>query len=323
MRVAVYRRYGGPDVVQWEEWPKPSPGSGELLVRVQAAALNPKDVLLRKGKFAALSGRRFPKQLGLDLVGHVEALGRGAPGSLQGARVFGFYGGFRALQGSMADYAVIRAGHVAPIAESVDTAHAAAAPLSGSTALQALRDDGRLEPGQRVLIVGASGGVGTFAVQVAKLLGAHVSASTSARNQDLVRGLGADEVLDYASERPLGAGDYDLVLDCFGKLRAAQVREVLRAGGRFVSLVPSPGIAWDVAQGAVLGPRTRLTVVKPRARDLAQLAQWLEQKRLRSVVEMVYAPSELHEAMRHLETRHARGKLVVRMEDLILAAGGG
>jgi NADPH:quinone reductase-like Zn-dependent oxidoreductase len=315
----VYRRYGGPEVVQWEEWPRPNPGRGEVLVRVQAAALNPKDVLLRKGKFAALSGRRFPKQLGHDLVGRVEALGRGAPASLQGARVFGFYGGFRALRGSIADYAVIRADHVAPVAERVDAAHAAAAPLAGSTALQALRDDGQLAPGERVLIVGASGGVGTFAVQIAKLLGAHVSASASARNRELLRGLGADDVLDYASERPFGDGNFDLVLDCFGTLRADHVRPLLRAEGRFVSLVPSPGIVRDVAWGAVVSPRTRLTVVKPRTRDLAQLADWLEQKRLRSVVEMVYAPSELHEAMRHLETRHARGKLVIRMEDVVLA----
>ncbi len=313
MKAAIYRAYGPPEVVSWEEVAVPRPAAGEVLVRVEAAALNPKDIVLRKGKFRILSGGKFPKQLGLDLVGRVIGLGPGAPASLADQRVFGFFAGFRALRGSLAECTAIPAEWVAPISESVDTTAAAATPLAGSTALQALRDAARLDGGEHVLIVGASGGVGTFAVQIAKLFGARVTASTSARNAELVRALGADDVLDYTAASPLGTGPYDVVLDCFGKLRLGHVSHVLGRHGCFVSLVPSRGIFADIVVGAARGRRVRLTSVKPRSSDLAQLANWLGAGRLQPTIDRVDAPDVLHDTMRHLETRHARGKLVIRL----------
>jgi NADPH:quinone reductase-like Zn-dependent oxidoreductase len=313
MKAAIYDHYGPAEVVSWRELAAPRPRSNEVLVRVEAAALNPKDVVLRGGKFRALSGAGFPKQLGLDLAGRVIDLGWRVPTAFAAARVFGFFSGYRARRGSLSELTTISADQVAPIPNQIDVVKAAAIPLAGSTALQALRDDARLREGERLLIVGASGGVGTLAVQVAKIMGAHVVAAVSARNFELVRSLGADELVDHAAEDALGRGPFDVVLDCYGKLRARRVAPALRPQGRFVSLVPSRGIVSDVLLGRVRFPPTHLTSVRPRSADLAQLATWLAAGQLTPVIDEVYAPDRLHEAMRHLETRHARGKIVVRL----------
>jgi NADPH:quinone reductase-like Zn-dependent oxidoreductase len=314
MQAALYDRYGPADVVSFREVVTPRPRGGEVLVRVEAAALNPRDVVIRSGRFRAVSGATFPKQLGCDLVGRVVGLGWRVPTAFAGARVFGFYDGTRGLRGSVAEFAAISTDQIAILPREIDSGSAAATPLAGSTALQALRDDARLEAGQRVLIVGASGGVGTFAVQIAKLLGARVAASASAGNAELVRSLGADEVLDHASDEPLGRGPYDAVLDCFGRLRAKHVAPVLARRGRFVTLVPKRGIFRDIAVGRLLFPRTILASVKPRTRDLAVLANWLREGRIKPVIDHVYAREALHDAMLRLETRHARGKIVVSLE---------
>ena len=318
MQAALYERYGSADVVQLREVDSPRPRGGELLVSVQAAALNPKDVVIRSGRFRAVSGTRFPKFIGCDLVGRVVGVGWRAPTAFAGARVFGFYTGTRALRGSVADLAAIATDQVCVIPRVLDPIAAAATPLAGSTALQALRDDARLQAGQHVLIVGASGGVGTFAVQIAKLLGARVTASASAANAELVRSLGADEVLDHGSDAPLGHGPYDAVLDCYGRLRARHAGSVLARHGRFVTLVPSRGIFRDIALARLHLPRTVptvLTSVEPRARDLAQLAGWLGTGKLKPVIDSIYPRAQLHEAMLRLETRHARGKIIVSLED--------
>jgi NADPH:quinone reductase-like Zn-dependent oxidoreductase len=313
MQAAVYDRYGAAEVVSLRDVAVPRLRGGEVLVRVEAAALNPKDVVIRMGKFRAMSGNKFPKRIGFDLVGRVMDLGWRVPTAFAGARVFGFYSGYRMQHGSIAELAAIPADHIAVIPREIDAALAAATPLAGSTALQALRDDARLESGQRILIVGASGGVGTFAIQIAKLLGAEVAASAGAHNAELVRSLGADEVFDYASSNSLGTGPYHAVLDCFGRLRAKDVARVLAPHGRFVSLVPVRGVFRDVVMGRLLFPRTVLTSVKPQTSDLAQLGGWLGSGRLRPVIDQVYAPAELQAAMQRLETRHARGKIVIKL----------
>lgn len=313
MQAALYDRYGKAEVVSFREVPPPRPRSTEVLVRVEAAALNPKDIVIRSGKFRLLSGKSFPKGLGSDLVGRVVDLGWRVPTAFAAVRVFGFYSEYRAMRGSIADLIAIPAAQVAMIPRHVEPPLAAATPLAASTALQALRDDAQLKAGQRVLIVGASGGVGTFAVQIAKLIGLYVAGSASAGNADLVASLGADEVLDHASHNPFGRGPYDAVLDCFGRLRARDVAAKLHRNGRFVSLVPSRAIFWDIALGRFKGPTTTLTSVKARTSDLSQLATWLGSGKLRPVIDHVYPRSELHEAMRRLETRHARGKIVVDM----------
>ena len=314
MRAAVYRAHGDPDVVRIEEVPEPTAGPGEVSIEVCAAALNPKDVLLRKGRFALLAGRRFPKRVGFDVAGIVRDLGPGVDRALLGARVMGFVDGWRGTRGTLAERVVLPAAHLARVGDGVDLVRAAGIPLAGSTALAALRDHGRVGRGQRVCIVGASGGVGVHAVQIAKLLGAHVTAVSSAANADFVRALGADRTVDYASEDPFAErGAFDVVVDAFGRTRLDQASAGLVARGTFVAIVPSRGAVLDVL-GAVVGKRrARFVLVRPRALDLELLGRWAADGALLPPVDFEFTFDRIPDAMRRVETRRARGKVVVRV----------
>lgn len=312
MRAAQYGRYGDASVVSVVPIAPLRPGSGEVLVDVHAAALNPKDVLVRKGKYRALSGARFPKRPGLDVAGVVREVGAGVPTTLIGRRMLGMRDGFRALSGTLAEQAIVPVRQLAPIDDALSCADAACLPLAGCTALQALRDAGRLASGERVCILGASGGVGTLAVGVARRLGATVTAVGSARSVALLRSLGADVVLDRDRDAPFAArGAYDLVLDAFGRTRLRDVRPALRPGGRWVAIVPSAGLALDLALAPLLGVRARTVVVRPREADLAWLADAAAGGALRPVIDSTWSLDDVAAAMQRLETRSAHGKVVV------------
>jgi NADPH:quinone reductase-like Zn-dependent oxidoreductase len=315
VRALTYERYGSSRNLALRELPTPRPGPGEVLVRVRAAALNPKDVFTLKGRLRRLSGRRFPKVVGLDLAGEVLAAGPGVASPRPGERVFGFLSGFRALRGTVAEEVAIPARWLAPMPARASFEEAAALALAGSTALQALRDVARLRPGDRVLVNGASGGVGAPAVQLARVLGAEVTAIASAGRLDLCRTLGAGEALDYAGARPLaGDGRFRVVFDVFGNLSLAAARPALARGGVFVTTVPSRRILLDRLRTA-LGPvRARLVRVRPRTADLALLARHLDAGALRPQVDRVFPLAEAAEAVRHLERRRAHGKVVVRVD---------
>ncbi|HEX6245683.1 MAG TPA: NAD(P)-dependent alcohol dehydrogenase [Polyangiales bacterium] len=317
MRSVEYDRFGPADVTAIRERPVPQPGPREVLVRVRAAALNPKDVLVRKGKFALLSGRGFPRQMGYDFAGEVEAAGHSVRGVAKGAAVFGMLNRWRA--GALADHCVVPEAELYPKPPSLSWEEAAALPLTSLTALQAVRDRARLRVGQRVLIHGASGGVGVAAIQVAKALGAHVTAVCSAGNRALVESLGCDAWLDYRTgdvfaATATGAAPYDVVFDVFGNQTLDRVRPVLAAHGRYVSTVPGPRVFWDALRTSIREQRALLVVVRSRAQDLAQLASWVQEGKLRAVVHGVYTLEQAVEAQRQLESKHTRGKVVVRLD---------
>lgn len=314
VRALVYDRYGSSGVLAIREVPDPRPGTGEVVVRVRAAALNPKDVFTMKGRFRALSGRRFPKAVGLDLAGEVEAAGPGVAGLRPGDAVFGFLDGFSALRGSVAERVAVPARWLAPMPRRASFEDGAAIALAGATALQALRDVARLAAGDRVLVHGASGGVGVPAIQVAKILGAHVTTTSGAERVERCRAFGADEALDRAAADPLGPGRrYRVVLDVFGDLTLARARAALEPGGAFVTTVPSRRIFLDRLR-TVIGPvRARMVSVRPRAADLALLAGYLDEGRLRPVIDRVFPFEEAVEAVHHLEARRAHGKVVVQL----------
>jgi len=318
MRAARFHRFGGPDVLVVEDVPEPRLGAREVLVAVRAAALNPKDVLVRKGKFWFLSGRRFPKGTGLDLAGDVVAVGDEVedPTLAPGARVFGMLNGWDAR--TCAERVAVPADELAPISRDLDPEAVAGVPLAGLTALQALRDDAGLRPGERLLVNGASGGVGTLAVQIGRLLGAVVVGTSSARNLELVRGLGAREAWDYAARDPLAGPDrFDVVFDVFGNRSYREALPVLPPTGRYVGTIPSPGLLADVARTRLLSavrrtPTAHLVVVRSRRRDLEELARWLEAGELAPVVDRVLSLNRIADAHAHLGTRRARGKVIVR-----------
>jgi NADPH:quinone reductase-like Zn-dependent oxidoreductase len=314
MKVVEYDRYGDPSVLVVRERPDPVARPGRVVVRVRAAALNPKDVLTRTGKLRWFAGRRFPKRVGYDWAGEIAELGRGVTGLAAGDAVFGMIQAWTA--GACGERVEVVPDELARKPAGLDWEHAAALPLASLTALQALRDLGELAPGQRVLIHGAAGGVGVHAIQIAKALGAHVTTLTSAAAMELVRSLGADEAIDRATWRPAPgppAAAFDVVFDAFGNRRFDELRPLLTPRGTFVSTVPKLHVVRSRLWTAFTRPRARLVVVRSRRADLEWLAAQVERGRLRAVIDRVLPLADIAEAERYLATRRARGKVVLRV----------
>lgn len=314
MRALTYTGYGSSEELALRDVPAPRPGRGEVLVQVRAAALNPKDVFTLKGRFRFLSGYRFPKIVGLDFAGEVVAAAPELAAYRPGDAVYGLLGGFSAVRGTVAEQVVVPVGWLAAKPRRASFEEAAAIALAGSTALQALRDIAHLGPGDRILIHGASGGVGALAIQLAKLYGAHVTSTSSAANMERCRALGADEALDYdAGDLLTRARDLRVVFDVFGNLSLSRVRPVLRPGGVFVTTVASRRIFLDTVRTA-LGPvRARMLSVRPRTADLELLARFVDDGRLLPQIDRVFPFEEAVVAVRYVETGRAHGKVVVSM----------
>ncbi|WP_137993185.1 NAD(P)-dependent alcohol dehydrogenase [Streptomyces vilmorinianum] len=322
MKAIVQDRYGSAEVLEFKDIETPVPGDREVLVRVHAASVNARDWHLMRGDpylARLVLGVRRPKAkiLGTDFAGRVEAVGAGVTRLRPGDEVFG------EAEGAFAEYMCASEDVVERRPANLTYEQAAAVPLAGTTALMGLRDLGRVRPGQKVLINGASGGVGTFAVQIAKALGADVTGVCSTRNVDLVRSLGADHVVDYTQEDfATGAERHDLVFDLVGNRSLAECRRaltptgtlVLSGGGVFEggSLVGPMGL---LLKGQVLSHfvRQRLLVLSasPGREKLAALRDLAESGSITPVIDRTYPLSEVAEAIRYVEIEHARAKVVV------------
>ena len=323
MRAIVQAGYGSADVLHLAEIGRPAAGVGEVLLRVHAAGLDRGTWHLMAGQpylIRLVSGLRAPKNPvpGLDVAGAVVAVGADVTGFAVGEEVFGIG------HGSFAEYA--RAGPAKLVRKpaGLTFAQAAVVAVSGLTALQGLRDAGRLRPGQHVLITGASGGVGTFAVQIAKALGAEVTGVCSTAKTDLVTSIGADHVLDYTRDDFAdGSRRYDLILDIAGNSPLARLRRALTPAGTLVLAGGEDGGRWTgmsrQLQALARSPftRQRLTMLISRQRhaDLETLARLIEAGRLTPVIGKTYPLHQAPDAMRHLQAGHARGKLVLTMTD--------
>jgi NADPH:quinone reductase-like Zn-dependent oxidoreductase len=319
----IYRCYGSPDIMEFATLEKPVPTSNEMLVRVKAAAVNPLDWHYLRGEpyFMRLdSGIGVPgdNRLGVDFAGVVEAVGADVSSFKPGDRVFG------GTDGAFAEYVVVAEDRmVVAIPEGVSFEDAAALPVAAVTALQALRDKGRLEAGQRVLINGASGGVGTFAVQLASAMGAEVHGVCSTRNVELVRSLGADRVFDYRNEDYTESGEqYDLIVDMVGNHSVRKNQRVLAADGRLV-IVGGPKGNWFAPLKRPLGALLRSLVASQemtmmiselRRDDLAELAGLVASGEVSPVLDHSFPLNEAADAIRYSETGRARGKILIRME---------
>ena len=319
MRAIVQTGYGSADVLHLAEIGRPAAAGGEVLVRVHAAGLDRGTWHLMAGQpyvIRLVSGLRAPKNPvpGLDVAGTVVAAGADVTGFAVGEEVFGIG------QGSFAEYARARQDKLARKPASLTFAQAAVVAVSGLTALQGLRDAGRLRPGQRVLITGASGGVGTFAVQIAKALGAQVTGVCSTAKTDLVTSIGADHVLDYTRDDFAdGRQHYDLILDIGGNSPLSPLRRALTPAGTLVLAGGEDGGRWTgmsrQLQALARSPftRQRLTTLISRHRrtDLETLAQLIEAGQLTPVIGKTYPLRQAPDAMRHLLAGQARGKLVL------------
>ena len=320
MNAIVQDRFGPPDVLELREVDQPRPGDGEVLVAVRAASVNPADWYAMTGTpwvARAQLGLRRPRsgRLGIDLAGEVVAVGADVTRFSPGDAVFG------TGDGTLAESVAVAEGTLALKPARLSFEQAAAVPVAALTALQGLRDKGRLQPGQRVLVNGASGGVGTFAVQVAKALGAEVTAVCSTRNVEAARSLGADRVVDYTREDFTGTGPrHDLLLDVAGSRPWPACRRVLTPQGRLV-MVGAPkgsrllGPLGHIAAVRLASLRASQQVVffisRSTGEDLTALAELLERGAVTPCVERTYPLAEAANALRCLGEGHARGKLVV------------
>jgi NADPH:quinone reductase-like Zn-dependent oxidoreductase len=325
MKAMVYTRYGPPDVLESTEVENPTPKDDEVLLKVHAASVNPADWHLLRGEpyIARLQlGLRKPKErvLGCDVAGQVEAVGKNVTMLQPADEVFGspFMHGF----GAFAERVCVSEDLLAPKPATLSFEQAAAVPLAASTALQGLRDHGRIEPGQKVLIIGASGGVGTFAVQIAKSFGAEVSGVCSTRNVDMVRSLGADHVIDYTREDFTRSGHkkYDLIFQLAGTRSPSECRRALTAKGTLVQISGESDGRWigpvdRIIKALVLSPfvsqKMASFTVKPNKEDLQFLKELIEAGKVTAVIDRTYSLSETPEAIRYLENGHARGKVVI------------
>jgi len=321
MKAIVYYNYGSPDVLKCEEIEKPTAGDNEVLIRVRAASVNPFDWHFMRGTpymVRIQAGLRKPKdkRLGVDVAGQVEAVGRNVTQFRPGDEVFG------ACRGAFAEYACASESALVMKPDNVTFEQAASAPVAAFTALQGLRDKGQIQPGQKVLINGAAGGVGTFAVQIAKWFGADVTGVCSTRNADMVRSIGADRVIDYTQEDFTKSGQrYDLFFDCVGNHSLLACRRVLNPKGIYIE-VGGPDGRW-------LGPLARMikTLVLSRfvsqnlvmflarrsKEDLTIMHELMKAGKVTPVIDKRYKLSEVPEAIRYLEEGHARGKVVITL----------
>ncbi|TDQ55557.1 NAD(P)-dependent alcohol dehydrogenase [Actinorugispora endophytica] len=314
MRAARYDRYGPPEVLYEGRAPKPVAGPGEVLVRVHAVSVNGGEIAGRAGKLRLLTGNRFPKAVGIDFTGEVAEQGAGVTGLRAGDRVWGALP--RGRFGSAAEFVAVRPRQLARAPEGIDLVEAAALPV-GTTAITALRDKARLRKGERLLVRGASGGVGNTAVQLGRAFGAHVTALAGARNLDLVRELGADEAFDYATTGPADLGRFDVVFDTVGTGLGAY-RGLLAPRGRMVAIAfdlekAASSVSYLLAS-AVFGPRrVRFFSGNPRHDLFADLTRYVESGALRAVVDTVHPLADIAGAHRALEAGGVRGKHVVRI----------
>jgi NADPH:quinone reductase-like Zn-dependent oxidoreductase len=322
MQAAFIERFGGDEVVQVGARPIPEIGASQVLIEVHAAAVNPRDWLLRDGRYvfgSLVIG--FPKILGSDVSGVVTAMGRRVTGVRVGDEVVAMQTTLGQM-GGFAEYMAVDQRAVAHKPRSVDHVHSAGLSVAGLTALQALRDHARLRGHERVAVIGASGGVGHYAVQIAKYLGARVIGVCSAANEALVRELGADQVIDYRSHDVVAAlteaGGVDVVFDAIGRSSLARVRPGLRAGGRYVSTVPTRENTRDQLRSIVThlvgvpsGLVSRTVLCRSRGADLAVLARMVDAGGLRSVIDSVVPLAQTREALARSRTQRARGKIVI------------
>jgi NADPH:quinone reductase-like Zn-dependent oxidoreductase len=323
MKAVVSRCYGGPAVVEYLDVEKPKPGPNDVVVEIKAAAVNPLDYHYMRGtpylmRLATGFGRPGDHRMGVDFAGVVVETGNEVTKFAVGDAVFG------GRSGAFAEYVVVPEDRaIAAKPDNIGFDEAAAIPIAAVTALQALRDDGQLRAGEKVLINGASGGVGTYAVQIAKALGAEVHGVCSTRNIEMVRALGADHVFDYKNENYTESDNqYDVIIDMVGNQSLTANRRVLKPHGRMV-LVGGPkgnwiAPLWPPLKALMLSPfidqEIGMMLAELDGEDLEYLADLMATGKLTSRIDTHYALSDTAEALRYVETRRARGKVIITMD---------
>jgi NADPH:quinone reductase-like Zn-dependent oxidoreductase len=312
MKAVRIHHYGGPEVLRYEDAPRPQPGTGEVLIRIHAAGVNPVDWKIREGYLKDMLPCSLPLIPGWDVSGVVEKTGPGVSRLKEGDEVYGMPDISR--DGAYAEYIVARESEIALKPKSLHHTHAAGVPMGALTAWQGLFETGQLRAGQRVLIHAGTGGVGHFAVQLAKWKGAHVIATASTRNQGLLRELGADEAIDYTTQRFEDvAQEVDVVLDTMGGETQERSWNVLKKGGILVALTEPPSA--DKAQEQ--GVRAAFHSSHPSSADLAEIATLIDADKVKPIIDRIVPLSEARRAQELSQSGRTRGKIVLRVKDAV------
>jgi len=329
MKAIVYQHFGSPDILECREVEKPVPGHDEVLIKVRAASINPLDWKLMKGgpfimRLLLGLGKPKLKRPGVDVAGEVEAVGKNVTQFKPGDLVFGCcYGAFAEYATSKSVTGMMSALVVKP--DNVTFEQAASAPVAALTALQGLREKARIQAGQKVLVNGAAGGVGTFAVQIAKSFGANVTGVCSSRNVELVRSIGADQVIDYTQQECTQNGQrYDIVLDCVGNHSFSEWRRVLNPKGIFVGVGAPPdltlpqllaGTIGALVQSLFVSQKIAVFIARVNEHDLTTLGELMAAGKVSPVIDRRYPLSEARNAFLYMEEGHARGKVLILPQD--------
>ncbi len=317
MKAVVFDRYGDVEVLQYREVEQPIAKPDQLLIQVRASSINPVDWKIRQGHLQLLTGFNFPRIVGSDISGVVVEVGREVTKFKPGDQVYTFLNPITG--GACAQYCVVSESAASIKPQNITHAEAAAVPIAGLTALQALRDLGDIQAGKKVLINGASGGVGIFAVQIAKAMNAEVTGVCSAKNSDFVKNLGADFVLDYAEiDFTKQTQKYDIILDAVGKKTFAECENVLQTEGVYISTLPSfDNLAPMFLSLFVSGKKAKLIVANANNSDLGSLRELIESGKVDPIVDRTYSLEQVAAAHTYSETGRAIGKIAISIEEVI------
>lgn len=311
MKAIAIRGYGSADVLQYEDLPQPKIKSDQLLVKVHASSVNPVDWKIRQGMLQLITGYSFPKILGFDLSGEVVEVGSGVTRFKPGDLIYGCLS--VALGGAYAEYAAVPERVVAKKPTNMTHEEAASLPVAAGTALQALRDLGNIQPLQSVLVNGASGGVGIFAVQLAKIFGAEVTAVCSSKNFDLVKSLGADRLIDYKQQDfTQDAARYDIIFDAVAKESFSSCKEVLKPNGIYITTLPTPDSFVQGALTALIpGKKAKFILLNSNTEDFTYLKDLVEAGKMRTVIDRTFPLNELAAAHTYSESERTVGKIAI------------
>ncbi|WP_414543234.1 NAD(P)-dependent alcohol dehydrogenase [Nostoc sp. CCY0012] len=310
MKAVVLRRYGSAEVLQYEDVTQPQIKPDQVLVKVHASSVNPIDWKTRKGMLSLLTGNKFPLILGFDVAGEVVAVGSQVSRFQPGDAV---YGSTSFPGGAYAEFAAVPENLIAPKPANLSYEEAATVPLAALTSLQALRDLGNIKSGQTVLVNGAAGGVGMFAVQIAKALGTEVTGVCSSKNLEFVKSLGADRVIDYTQQDFTEDNvQYDIIFDAVAKRSLSSCKRVLKPQGIYISTLPTPEVLLQSVLTAFLpGQKAKFVLQKPNTQDLLYMKELIEAGKVRTVIDRSFPLAELAAAHTYSESERAVGKIAI------------
>lgn len=310
MKIAINTAFGDLDKIKIIENELPKISNNEILVKVQSAGLNPKDILIRKGKFKRLTGSKFPQKIGFDFSGIVEE--SSLDNYKEGDKVFGMLNGWKGR--CCAEYVNVKEEELYKMPENISFEEAAGFPLAGQTALQAIKDIGNLTTGKKILINGASGGVGTLAIQIAKELGGVITTISSSKNLDFCKSLGADFTISYQEKNALELDNkYDVFFDVFGNYDFNKVSQILTTNGRYITTVPKPAIFKQQFFNMFRKKKAKMVYVKSNKKDLKWLNEKITTNKIKPIIDKVFNFADIKLAQKHIESKRAKGKVILKI----------